>query len=175
MPDDYLRQIELLAKDVVGAAGDEGWLSHQVDPSEATPLQRAVNELARKLRHHHFPGDGCDSDHPQVLHLGGAAIIQPGETDGQRANYTRGCAVLGVRERSDGWALWYTWDDRAKAHTMVTTALETTRGLLDNWSAGNDVHPAQPERAQIAAVVRNWVGPMTLSPSHATHVGLGGR
>jgi hypothetical protein len=71
--------------------------------------------------------------------------------------------------------LWYTREERARAHTIVTTALDTTRALLDNWSRGRDVHPAQPLRAQIAAVVRGWVGPVVLSPSHADAVGLTGR
>lgn len=172
---DYLRQLELLAGDVADAAAAEGWLSYRPDPPEATALQRAVNELARTLRLPHFAGDGCDDENPVMLHLGGAAIITPGETAAQRENYQTGCVRLGVGARAEGWALWHTWDDRSRASTMVTTAIETTRALLDNWAAGRDVHPAQPHRAQIAGVVRGWVGPSTLSPSHATAIGLGGR
>jgi hypothetical protein len=167
---DYLRQIELLARDVIGAALDEGWLSYQPSPADATALQRAVDELARNLRHQHFTGDGCLPGERPLLHLGGASLITPAQGD----SYRSGCARLGVPERDEGWALWHTWDDKARAHTMVVTAVETTQALLDNWSQGRDVHPGQPERAQIAAVVRGWVGPITLSPSHATTIGLGG-
>ena len=50
---DCLRQIELLALDVVGAT----------DPAE---LERAVGDLGR-LRHWHFNGDGCvDPDRPWI-------------------------------------------------------------------------------------------------------------
>ena len=46
---------------VVDEAADasEGWLSLLPDAAEATPLQRAVNDLARNLRMRHFDGDGC--------------------------------------------------------------------------------------------------------------------
>lgn len=62
---DYLRSIEQLAHEVVHQAGDkgEGWLSFAPDPVEATPLQRAVNNLARALRYRHFDGDGCLDGH----------------------------------------------------------------------------------------------------------------
>jgi hypothetical protein len=172
---DYLRQIELLARDVVRVAGDEGWQTYGPDPADATPLHRAVNELARALQYWHFDGDGCVDDDRPFLHLGGAAVITPGSSPAQLENYRTGCARLGVEARDEGWALWHGWDDKARAHTIVTTALDTTRSLLDNWSHGRDVHPVQPRRAQIAAVIRGWIGPMTLSPSHASKVGLGGR
>ncbi|MEU8661144.1 hypothetical protein, partial [Actinoplanes philippinensis] len=171
---DYLRQVELLALDVVAAAREEGWLTYGDDPAEATPLQRSVNELARILRHHHFEDDGCVEPGRPVLHLGGASLFEPGETEGRQDSYRVGCARLGVDPRDEGWALWYTWDDQERAHTMVTTALETTRGLLDNWAQGRDVHPAQPRRSQIRAVIRGWVGPVALSPGYASTRGLGG-
>jgi hypothetical protein len=57
--DEYLRRVEDLAREVVGQAGEEGWLSLTSDPSGATGLQCAVNELARELRHLHDDGDGC--------------------------------------------------------------------------------------------------------------------
>ncbi|MBO3741741.1 hypothetical protein [Actinoplanes flavus] len=47
-------------------------------------------------------------------------------------------------------------------------------GLLDNWAPGRDLHPVQPRRGQIRAVVRGRVGPIILSPSHASTRGLGG-
>ena len=101
-------------------------------------------------------------------------MITPGATSEERDAYRRLCQKLGIDAREDGWALWCTWDHRSRAHTMVTTALDTTRGLLDNWAQGRDVHPVQPNRAQITAVVRDWFQPVTLSPSHATTIGLGG-
>ncbi|MCX4583909.1 hypothetical protein [Streptomyces sp. NBC_01481] len=55
----YLQLIERLAHLVAEAAATEGWLSFLPDPPEATPSQRAVNELARHLRFVHFDGDGC--------------------------------------------------------------------------------------------------------------------
>ena len=55
----YLRRVEVLAHAVGDRALDEGWLSFHPDPDEATPLQRAVNELARNLRNHHSSTDGC--------------------------------------------------------------------------------------------------------------------
>ncbi|MEU7741012.1 hypothetical protein [Nonomuraea sp. NPDC049158] len=47
---EYLRHIALLARDVVHAADDEGWLTYGHDAQNATPLQRVVNELARQIR-----------------------------------------------------------------------------------------------------------------------------
>lgn len=170
---DYLRQVELLALDVVAAARDEGWQNYDGEPAAATRMQRSVSELARNLRHHHFDADGCVEQDRWMLHLGGAALFKPGETESQQDGYRVGCARLGVDARDEGWALWHTWDDQERAHTMVTTALETTRGLLDNWAHGRDVHPAQPRRSQIRAVIRGWVGPIILSPSHASTRGLG--
>jgi hypothetical protein len=55
----YLRQIEALANEVVDCADDEGWLSYEPDPDDATPLQRTVNKIARTLRYVHYEGDGC--------------------------------------------------------------------------------------------------------------------
>jgi hypothetical protein len=57
---DYLEEVEGLANLVCDEALEEGWLSYLPDPPDATPLQRAINELARHLRHVHYPGDGCD-------------------------------------------------------------------------------------------------------------------
>lgn len=56
---EYLRAIEALANRVRDEAMVKGWLSYLPDPPTATPLQRAVNELARTLRHVHQPDDGC--------------------------------------------------------------------------------------------------------------------
>lgn len=57
--DDYLRRVEVLAHQIVERAADEAWHRLDAEPPDATPLQRAVNELARVLRHVHFDGDGC--------------------------------------------------------------------------------------------------------------------
>lgn len=168
--DEYLRQIEILAREVVDAASSEGWLSYQPDPAEATPLQKAVNELARRIRHWHFQGDGCVDDSP-LLHLAGANLFRPDDD----YYYAWGCARLGISERPEGWALWFTWDDKSRPSTLVTTALETTKALLENWARGIDVHPAQLSKSQIAAVHSGWIGPRVLSPSHADTRGLGGR
>jgi hypothetical protein len=34
-------------------------LTYPPDDADQTPLQRAINELARNLRHVHYEGDGC--------------------------------------------------------------------------------------------------------------------
>jgi hypothetical protein len=54
----------------------------------------------------------------------------------------------------------------------VTSNLETTRGLLENWSRGRDLHPLQPEQGQIAATIRGWHGPAIISPGHAARLEL---
>jgi hypothetical protein len=171
---EYLRQLELLATDIVNHAQHEGWLSYLPDPADATAVQRAVNELARQLRHHHFPGDGCLDDESPPLHLAGAYLLTPGTTDTEQASYRARCATLGVEPRDDGWGLWHTWDHQQHPHSIVTTALDTTQGLLDNWSHGHDLHPARPHRSQIAAVVSGWTEPMILSPGYARMTNLGG-
>ncbi len=48
-----------LAKAVCDEALEEGWLTYLPEDYEHTPLQRAINELARNLRHVHYEGDGC--------------------------------------------------------------------------------------------------------------------
>jgi hypothetical protein len=61
---EYVRRIERQAKAVVDAASYEGWLTFRAEDEHQTPLQRAINELARNLRFKHFDGDGC-LDHGQ--------------------------------------------------------------------------------------------------------------
>lgn len=56
---EYLRRIEALCQVVVGRAFDEGWLTYLPEDEAQTPLQQAVNEVARHLRHVHYDGDGC--------------------------------------------------------------------------------------------------------------------
>src|SRR3954471_13441744 len=115
---DYLRQIEVLARDVVLAAQDERSLTYGPDPDEATTLQRAVNQLARHLRREHFVGDGCADHDGPLLHLGRGAVISPSDDSVAQASYLAGCARLGVEARVQGWALWYTWDPKGRTHTL---------------------------------------------------------
>ncbi len=56
---DYLRRIEALANAVCDRALDEGWLTYLPDDDDQSPLQQAVNELARNLRHVHDAADDC--------------------------------------------------------------------------------------------------------------------
>jgi hypothetical protein len=107
---EYLRQVELLAGDVVRAAAEEGWLTHGADAAEAPALHRAVNELASALAHWHFDGDGRLDPDREMLRLGGAAVITPGQTTAAQDTYDAGCERLGVVARDEGWALWHTWD-----------------------------------------------------------------
>lgn len=51
-------QREVLAKAVCDAALDEGWL-YERDDQPLMPLQQAITDLAKSLRHVHFEGDGC--------------------------------------------------------------------------------------------------------------------
>lgn len=57
--EDYLKKVEELANVVCDKALEEGWLTCLPDDDDHTPLQRAINELARNLRHVHYEGDGC--------------------------------------------------------------------------------------------------------------------
>ncbi len=57
--EEYHAQVEALAHEVVNLAAKEGWLTYLPDDEEQTPLQQAINELARNLRHVHCEGDGC--------------------------------------------------------------------------------------------------------------------
>lgn len=162
-----LHRLELLCRELVDRAYDEGWLTCLPDPESATPLQRTVNEIARSLLHYHFEGDGCVDERP-LLPLAGAALIRPSDS------YADICALLGVETRPEGWALWHTWDSEDRPTTLVTTCLTTTEGLLSNWARRIRVNPAVPDRAQIVAVVRGWHGPIVYSPDHSDRLGLGG-
>lgn len=166
---DYLRRVELLARDLVEHAFDEGWLSYSPDLDDANPLHRAINELARTLHHYHFDGDGCVDERP--LHpIAGAGLIGPDSN-----SYAELCGRLGVEARAEGWALWHTWDNQHQPHTLVTTCIATTEGLLENWARGISVLPTKPDRSQLVAVVREWTGPVVLSPGYARETGLAGQ
>jgi hypothetical protein len=159
---------------VTNAAYNEGIVTLNDDPENATALHRAINELSRHLSHWHFTFDGCLEDRP-TRPLGSAYLLLPGETPEQQQEYRYGCDRLGVDPRPEGWALWHTWDHKERAHTMVTTLLDTTAALLESWTRGRDRQPVEPLRAQIKVVVRGWLGPTHLSPGQARAIGLGGR
>lgn len=55
----YYERVEVLAKRVCSLALDEGWLTYLPEDEDQTPLQQAVNEMARHLRHIHQHDDGC--------------------------------------------------------------------------------------------------------------------
>ncbi|MER5336845.1 hypothetical protein [Micromonospora sp. NPDC002717] len=168
---EYLRQIELLADDVVNRALDEGWLSFDPDPDDATPLHRAVNALGRQLRHYHFEDDGCvDTDAP-LVGLAGALLVRP-TTVVSEQEYIDICERLGVEPRPQGWALWHTWDQKGRRITMVTTRMSTTEGMLRVWSKGRHLMPVKPPRAAVAATVKGWLGPAVRSPGYAAETGV---
>ncbi|MFG1870124.1 hypothetical protein [Micromonospora arborensis] len=168
---EYLREIERLAIEVVDRAVDEGRLTFDLDPDDATPLQRAVNALGRQLRHYHFEGDGCvDPDAPRVG-LAGALLVRP-TTVLSEQEYVHICERLGVEARLQGWALWHTWDQKGRRITMVTTRISTTEGMLLAWSKGRHMVPVKPPRAAVAATVRGWIGPAVRSPGYVAETGV---
>lgn len=174
---DYLREIERLANRVRVEASDEGWLSFQADPEESTPLRRSVNALARALRSYHFEGDGCTEEDRPLVRLVGASVLKPGVMPaGVEEGYEEVCVRIGVEPRPEGWALWNTWSDGGELKvTMVVSAVETTEGLLENWSRGRAIDPVSPLPSQIALVRHGWIGPMTFSPRGVRRTGLGGQ
>ncbi|MBO2459415.1 hypothetical protein [Actinomadura violacea] len=44
---DYLRRLELLARELVNSAHREGWLDSEPGTEGVTPLRRTVDEIAR--------------------------------------------------------------------------------------------------------------------------------
>ncbi|MER7403074.1 hypothetical protein ABT373_11445 [Streptomyces sp. NPDC000070] len=174
---DYLREIERLARAVTAAASAEGHLSYAPDPEGATPLQRAVNALAREIRHYHFPGDGClpEENRPPVR-LAGVVVLRPTSLPpGMEETYEEACARLGVEARAEGWALWNTWGKGGARVTMVVSSVDTTLGLLANWARGRDVYPVSPVPSQVAQIQQGWAGPMTFSPWGAERLGITGQ
>ncbi|MFJ9820850.1 hypothetical protein ACIRU3_37415 [Streptomyces sp. NPDC101151] len=174
---DHLREIERLAGTVTAAASAEGTLSYAADSDDATPLQRAVNALARELRHYHFPGDGCleDEDRPTVR-LAGVVVLRPASLPtGTEETYEAACARLGLEARAEGWALWNTWGKGGARVTMVVSSVDTTLGLLANWARGRDVHPVSPVPSQVVLIRQGWAGPMTFSRWGAERLGLAGQ
>ncbi|MFC0430108.1 hypothetical protein [Kutzneria buriramensis] len=163
---DYLREIERRVRRVVDAAYDEGWLSYEAE-SDASKLQRAVNLLARAVRHDHFTGDGCWEEGRPLIRLAGARIVRPEQDD-----YEQECDRLGVEPRPEGWALWRTWGLGGKVPvTLVVTAVDTTEGLLRNWSRGVASNPLEPLPSQIAQVHEDWLPGVVYSPAQVRRLG----
>ncbi|MFF2144149.1 hypothetical protein [Kitasatospora sp. NPDC058190] len=176
---DHLRELERIVRAVVGAAGDEGWLEYGPDPEDATPLQRAVNEVARKILYYHFPGDGCldeERERPE-LKLVGVAILRPEAMPaGMEETYEQACLRLGVEARPEGWALWNTWGDDGQVKvTMVVAAVDTTEGLLWHWSRGREFNPVTPLPSQVALIHHGWHAHMIFSPWGVRRLGLRGQ
>ncbi|WP_248966380.1 hypothetical protein [Sphaerisporangium perillae] len=90
---EYLRHIEYLARELVYAAADEGWLTYGDQLTQLTPLQRAVTEIAHQIRHYHFDGDGCiDPELPPTMKLAGTVILKPGAIPlGTKGTYAEIC------------------------------------------------------------------------------------
>lgn len=175
---DYLREIERLAKAVTTAAFAEGHLTYEPDADDATPLQRAVNALAREIRHYHFPGDGClpeEEDRPTVR-LAGVVVLRPASMpSGMEETYEEACVRLDLEARAEGWALWNTWGKGGARVTMVVSSVDTTVGLVANWARGRVVYPVTPVPSQIARIQQGWACPMTFSPLGAERLGLTGQ
>lgn len=175
----YLRQIELLAMQVAGNAFDEEFMAPGAgeggpDLLAMSPFQRAVYEMVRKVRWWHFPEDGCIKEPDRsLMTLGGVLLIGPDiMPERWNTDYAALCKKFGVPARDEGWALWCTWDKRGRAYTLVTSNLKTTRGILNNWSRGRDIHPLRPEQGQVAATIRGWHGPIIVSPGRAAQLEL---
>jgi hypothetical protein len=163
--------VELLARDIADRALDEGWLSFAPDPDDATPLQRAVNAMARQLRHYHFEDDGCADPEAPLLTLSGALLVAPSSALSSQ-DYADICVRLGVPARAEGWALWHSLDGRGRRITMVTSKLAATEGMLLAWSKGRDVMPVRPVPAAVVATVSGWLGPAVRSPGYAAWAGI---
>jgi hypothetical protein len=86
--------------------------------------------------------------------------------------YVDVCAWLGVAARPDGWAVWHGWDERGRPITMVTSKVDTTRGLLLAWPKGRDVMPVKPDRHAVAATLTGWYGSAVRSPGYAARAGI---
>ncbi|GAA4983777.1 hypothetical protein HD597_009495 [Nonomuraea thailandensis] len=170
---EYLRHIELLARDVIHAANEEGWLTYDREATAATPLHRAVNELARQIRHHHFSGDGCLEDDLPLMRLAGIVLLHPKAIPpDMEGTYEEICARLGVPPAADGWAVWNAWAHDRQPISIVLADTDGTEGILVNWAHGIEVYPAAPLPAQVVLTRQGWITPMTLSPLSARKLGV---
>ncbi|MET9132153.1 hypothetical protein [Streptomyces antibioticus] len=174
---DYLRELERLARAVTAAAAAEGTLTHGPDPIGATALHRAVNALARAVRHHHFPGDGClpeEEDRPTVR-LVGVVLLRPSAMPaGTDESYDEACARLAVEPRAEGWALWNTWGDGGAPVTLVVTDVAATEALLAHWAHGGSAAPATSAAVPDHGGPAGVDGPDDVLPAGRPRVGIPG-
>ena len=169
---EYLRHIEHLAREIVNAADDEGWLTLTATSDGGTPLRRAVIETARQLRHHHFDGDGCLDEDLPPMKLAGVVILRPGSLPvGMQESYSEICDRLDVEARPEGWTVWNTWAKDGQPISVVLVDSNGTEGLLTNWAQGIEVYPIIPLPAQVVLTRQGWITPMTLSPASARKLG----
>ncbi|MFF3445438.1 hypothetical protein [Streptosporangium sp. NPDC002721] len=165
---EYLRHIEHLAREIVNAADNEGWLTLITTSDEATPLRRAVTETARHLRHHHFDGDGCLDEDLPLMKLAGVVILRPHALPvGMEESYSEICDRLDIGARPEGWAIWNAWAKDGQPISIVLVDSSGTEGLLTNWTQGIEVYPITPLPAQVILTRQGWITPMTLSPASA--------
>ncbi|MEU5323509.1 hypothetical protein AB0G67_43190 [Streptomyces sp. NPDC021056] len=80
------------------------------------------------------------------MRLVGASVLKPEVMPvGVEEEYAEVCARIGMEPRPEGWALWSTWSDGGELKlTMVVSAVETTEGLLENWSRAREIDPVSP-------------------------------
>ncbi|MET8984645.1 hypothetical protein ABZW49_04275 [Nonomuraea wenchangensis] len=169
---EYLRHIEHLARELVNAAADEGWLTCDGQLMHLTPLQRAVTEMARQIRHYHFDGDGCINPELPPMKLAGTLVLKPDAVPlGMEGTYAEICARLGVEPRLEGWAIWNTWAADGQPISIIMVDLDGTEGVLMNWTRGIEVYPVTPVPAQVVLTRQGWVKPMTLSPFSVRKLG----
>ncbi|SNS33180.1 hypothetical protein [Actinomadura mexicana] len=174
---EYLREVEARSRAVVDEAAGEGWLAYYEEVEETNPLRRALNELAKTLRHYHYQGDGCldeEDDRPR-MRLAGVVLVRPAAMPfGMDDDYETACQRLHVDPRPEGWAVWNTWSEQGLSVSLVMTDIDGTEGLLINWARGIPTYPVTPVSSQIAQVHQGWAAPMTVSPRVRRHLGVDG-
>lgn len=169
---EYLRHIEYLARELVNAAADEGWLTYGGQRTHLTPLQRAVTEIAHQIRHYHFDGGGCIDPELSPMKLAGTVVLKPDAVPlGMEGTYAEICTRLGVEPRPEGWAIWNTWTADGQPISITMVDPDAAEGVLMNWMQGIEVYPVIPLPAQVALTRQGWVTPMTLSPFSVRKLG----
>ncbi|MFD3842681.1 hypothetical protein ACFWWC_41580 [Streptomyces sp. NPDC058642] len=84
-----------------------------------------------------------EEDRPLVRLVGASVLTPEVMPAGVEEEYDEICARIGVEPRPEGWALWNTWSDGGELKvTMRVSAVETTEGLLENWSRVRAIDPA---------------------------------